>query len=140
MGRECPPTCLRPCLTSSNASMPPTTAWFTATAWVCILRGACSLRRAAISSRRMQLAAGPASHSGCPYSRSRMPSKILLVDDDKTLLSFLGEYLQNEEYSVLAAGSGAEALRAVYRERPDLVVLDVMMPGMDGWELVARLR
>ena len=69
-----------------------------------------------------------------------MPSKILLVDDDKTLLSFLGEYLQNEEHTVLAAGSGAEALRAVYRERPDLVVLDVMMPGMDGWELVARLR
>jgi len=69
-----------------------------------------------------------------------MASKILLVDDDKTLLSFLGEYLQNEEYSVLAAGSGAEALRAVYRERPDLVVLDVMMPGMDGWQLVARLR
>ena len=69
-----------------------------------------------------------------------MPSKILLVDDDKTLLNFLGEYLQNEEHTVLSAGSGAEALRAVYRERPDLVVLDVMMPGMDGWELVARLR
>ena len=69
-----------------------------------------------------------------------MPSKILLVDDDKTLLTFLGEYLQGAEYTVLAAGSGAEALRVVYRERPDIVVLDVMMPGMDGWEVVARLR
>ena len=69
-----------------------------------------------------------------------MPSKILLVDDDKTLLQFLGEFLQGEEHTVLAASSGAEALRAVYRERPDIVVLDVMMPGMDGWELVARLR
>ena len=69
-----------------------------------------------------------------------MPSKILLVDDDKTLLNFLGEFLQGQEYTVLAAATGAEALRAVYRERPDLVVLDVMMPGMDGWELVARLR
>ena len=69
-----------------------------------------------------------------------MGSKILLVDDDRTLLGFLSEYLQGEEHTVLSAASGAEALRAVYRERPDLVVLDVMMPGMDGWELVARLR
>jgi DNA-binding response OmpR family regulator len=69
-----------------------------------------------------------------------MPTKILLVDDDKTLLSFLTEYLQGAEYAVLAAANGVEALRVVYRERPDLVVLDVMMPGMDGWELVARLR
>jgi DNA-binding response OmpR family regulator len=69
-----------------------------------------------------------------------MPSKILLVDDDKTLINFLSEFLQNEEYTVLTAVSGVEALRAVYRERPQLVVLDVMMPGMDGWELVARLR
>jgi DNA-binding response OmpR family regulator len=66
--------------------------------------------------------------------------KILLVDDDQTLLSFLGEYLQNNDFTVITAPSGADALRAVYRERPDLVVLDVMMPGMDGWELTARLR
>jgi DNA-binding response OmpR family regulator len=69
-----------------------------------------------------------------------MGSKILLVDDDRTLLGFLSEYLQNEELEVLAASSGVEALRLVYRERPDIVVLDVMMPGMDGWELCARLR
>jgi DNA-binding response OmpR family regulator len=69
-----------------------------------------------------------------------MPNKLLLVDDDQTLLSFLSEYLQNNEYTVLTASTGADALRLVYRERPDLVVLDVMMPGMDGWELTARLR
>jgi DNA-binding response OmpR family regulator len=69
-----------------------------------------------------------------------MGSKILLVDDDRTLLGFLSEYLQNEELEVLSANSGADALRVVYRERPDIVVLDVMMPGMDGWELCARLR
>lgn len=69
-----------------------------------------------------------------------MPTKILLVDDDQTLLSFVSEYLTNHEFTVLTAASGAEALRAVYKERPDLVVLDVMMPGMDGWELIARLR
>ena len=69
-----------------------------------------------------------------------MATKILLVDDDPTLISFLSEYLQNNEFTVLTAANGVEALRLVYRERPDLVVLDVMMPGMDGWELTARLR
>lgn len=69
-----------------------------------------------------------------------MATKILLVDDDPTLLSFLSEYLQNNDFVVHTAPGGVEALRLVYRERPDLVVLDVMMPGMDGWELTARLR
>ncbi len=69
-----------------------------------------------------------------------MATKILLVDDDPTLISFLSEYLQNNEFTVLTAVNGVDALRLVYRERPDLVVLDVMMPGMDGWELTARLR
>jgi DNA-binding response OmpR family regulator len=69
-----------------------------------------------------------------------MADKILLVDDDGTLLSLLSRYLRQEAYSVLAASSGTEALRLAYQERPALVVLDVMMPGMDGWELCARLR
>lgn len=67
--------------------------------------------------------------------------KILLVDDDTTLLKFLREYFENGgEYIVLTATNGAEALRIAYRDHPDLVVLDVMMPGMDGWEVTARLR
>ncbi len=69
-----------------------------------------------------------------------MESKILLVDDDPTLLALLSKFLQKGEYSVLAAASAAEALRLAYSEQPDLVILDVMMPGMDGWELCARLR
>ncbi len=69
-----------------------------------------------------------------------MANKVLLVDDDQTLLSFLSEYLTNNEFTVFTATSGSDALKLVYRERPDLVVLDVMMPGMDGWELTARLR
>lgn len=68
-----------------------------------------------------------------------MNSKILLVDDDKTLLSFLSEYL-SDKFDVVIANSGAEALRKAYSEQPKIVVLDVMMPGMDGWEVVARLR
>ena len=69
-----------------------------------------------------------------------MSLKILVVDDDPTLLRFLQDYLREEKYEVFAANQGADALRTAYREHPDLVVLDVMMPGMDGWEVCARLR
>ncbi|MEN4013706.1 MAG: response regulator transcription factor [Bellilinea sp.] len=67
-------------------------------------------------------------------------TKILVVDDDPTLLRFLQDFLRQERYSVVAAANGSDALRQAYREHPDLVVLDVMMPGMDGWEVAARLR
>jgi len=69
-----------------------------------------------------------------------MRCKVLLVDDDATLLGFLSEYLQGESLDVFTASSGPDALRVAFREQPDLVVLDVMMPGMDGWEVAARLR
>lgn len=69
-----------------------------------------------------------------------MRAKILLVDDDSTLLGFLSEYLQDQSLDVFTAPNGPEALRVAFREQPDLVVLDVMMPGMDGWEVAARLR
>jgi DNA-binding response OmpR family regulator len=70
-----------------------------------------------------------------------MPGEtLLLVDDDATLLRFLTEYLEREGYSVRSADRGQAALRLFYESRPDIVVLDVMMPGMDGWEVCARLR
>ncbi|MBL8058836.1 MAG: response regulator transcription factor [Anaerolineales bacterium] len=69
-----------------------------------------------------------------------MADKILIVDDDPTLRRLLGEFLQSEAFEVAAAANGQDALRECYRARPDLVVLDVMMPGMDGWETAARLR
>jgi DNA-binding response OmpR family regulator len=69
-----------------------------------------------------------------------MSPKILVVDDDPTLLRFLQDFLQEEKYEIVAARNGPEALRVAYREQPDLVVLDVMMPVMDGWEVCARLR
>ncbi len=67
-------------------------------------------------------------------------TKILVVDDDPTLLGFLIDFLKQENFEVVSAKNGNEALRQAYREQPDLVVLDVMMPGMDGWEVTARLR
>jgi DNA-binding response OmpR family regulator len=69
-----------------------------------------------------------------------MPDKLLLVDDDNTLRGLLSEFLRDDGFEVTTAPGGQEAIRACYAARPDLVVLDVMMPGMDGWETTARLR
>jgi DNA-binding response OmpR family regulator len=69
-----------------------------------------------------------------------MNAKLLLVDDDTTLLRFMGEYFQGTEFHAITASNGPEALRLAYQEHPNLAVLDVMMPGMDGWEVTRRLR
>lgn len=69
-----------------------------------------------------------------------MSQKLLVVDDDPTLLRFLLDFLTGENFTVVSANSGPEGLRVAYREHPDMVILDVMMPVMDGWEVCARLR
>lgn len=69
-----------------------------------------------------------------------MKRTVLLVDDDESLRQVMSQYLSQEGYRVVAAGTGAEALRLFYEERPDAVLLDLMLPGMDGWEVCARLR
>lgn len=65
---------------------------------------------------------------------------ILIVDDDITLRTALIRYLQNRGYSVQEATSGTEALHLFEQNPPDVVVSDVMMPEMDGWEFCRRLR
>jgi DNA-binding response OmpR family regulator len=65
--------------------------------------------------------------------------KILLVDDDRSLVDLLAQYL-SERFEVVTAANGQEALRKAYSEQPKIVVLDVIMPGMDGWDVIARLR
>ena len=72
--------------------------------------------------------------------RGGVAPKVMVVDDDKTMLRFVSQYLQNEGYEVVTASRGPEALRVFFEARPDLVFLDVMMPGMDGWEVCARMR
>lgn len=69
-----------------------------------------------------------------------MKTSILAVDDDPTLLRFLAEFLEHEGFQVVKADRGQAALKLFFEERPDLVVLDLMMPGMDGWEVCARIR
>lgn len=65
---------------------------------------------------------------------------ILVVDDDKSTRLLLRAVLEAENYTVTAAGNGAEALEIMDREHVDLVVLDVMMPEMDGYEFTKKLR
>lgn len=65
---------------------------------------------------------------------------ILLIDDDATLLELLAEHLRAAGYHPLVASSGRAGLRVASEVEPDLVVLDVMMPEMDGWEVCRQLR
>jgi len=67
-------------------------------------------------------------------------SSVLVVDDDNTLLKFLGEYLRDAGLTVFTTDKSETALRLLYAERPNIVVLDVMMPGMDGFVLASRIR
>ncbi|MBN2147096.1 MAG: response regulator [Anaerolineales bacterium] len=69
-----------------------------------------------------------------------MPDKILVADDDLQTVNFLKIMLERQGYQVLTAGDGPQTLQLAYRERPDLVILDVMMPGMDGFEVARGLR
>ncbi len=65
---------------------------------------------------------------------------ILVVDDEPRIVELAGLYLRNDGYSVLSAHDGLSALRMIEERRPDLVVLDIMLPKMDGWEVCRRLR
>ena len=66
--------------------------------------------------------------------------KILIVDDDEDLHTLYGLYLQGESFQILRAYNGEEALRIVEKEKPDLIVLDMIMPVMDGEEFFMKLR
>lgn len=65
---------------------------------------------------------------------------ILVVDDEKEIRDLVGIYLANENYRVLKAGNGIEALRLLGNEEVDLIILDVMMPDMDGIEACMKIR
>ncbi len=70
-----------------------------------------------------------------------MPNeKILIVDDDKNISELLRLYLQKEGYTTVMAHDGEEGLKTFEAEKPELVLLDVMMPKMDGWEVCRKIR
>ena len=64
------------------------------------------------------------------------PSKILVVDDSRTQLDWLAQVLRREGYEVLEAHDGREAIRQVRTSPPDLVLLDIVLPDMDGLEVL----
>jgi DNA-binding response OmpR family regulator len=69
-----------------------------------------------------------------------MGQSILVVDDDPTVSDVVRRYLERAGYDVRLAGDGPSALASFARDRPDLVVLDLMLPGIDGLEVCRRLR
>ena len=69
-----------------------------------------------------------------------MPEKILIIDDDLDTLRLVGLMLQKKGYQIVAANNGKQGLLKVEEEAPDLILLDVMMPEMDGYEVARRLR
>jgi CheY-like chemotaxis protein len=72
-----------------------------------------------------------------PAGRNRV---VLVVDDDPALRQFVADALDSEGFRTVRASNGEAALAAVEVSRPDLILLDVNMPGIDGWDVLRRLR
>jgi len=75
-----------------------------------------------------------------PVAMAGCPLRVLLVDDDPTLADVVGRYLSHEGFAVDHALTGEDGLARAAGRRPDLVVLDLMLPGLDGMEVCRRLR
>ncbi|MCB0015583.1 MAG: response regulator transcription factor, partial [Anaerolineales bacterium] len=69
-----------------------------------------------------------------------MAHKILVVDDDNAIVKLLRRYLEQDGYNVLVAYEGVTAVQMIRRERPDLLVLDLMLPDRDGYDLTRFVR
>lgn len=82
----------------------------------------------------------PAPHDGPAPAPAPAPGHVLVVDDDPTVSEVVAGYLTGAGYEVARAADGPGALECFARRRPDLVVLDLMLPGMDGFEVCRRMR
>jgi DNA-binding response OmpR family regulator len=69
-----------------------------------------------------------------------MAKKILVIEDDPAISRLVDYSLRHEGYEVIAATNGLEGIRKAQNEAPDLIILDVMLPGMDGFEICHRMR
>jgi DNA-binding response OmpR family regulator len=69
-----------------------------------------------------------------------MPKKIVLVEDDQFLGGLMSTKLEKEGFAVVRAYDGEEAVKKIFEERPDLVLLDIILPAIDGFEVLKRLR
>ncbi len=68
-----------------------------------------------------------------------MAQKILIIEDDKFLRELISQKLKKEGYEIVEAVDGEEGVKSVEKEKPDLVLLDLILPGIDGFEVLARL-
>lgn len=71
---------------------------------------------------------------------NQMAEKILVIDDEETTVQLVAMLLEHKGYEVVKAYRSEDGLRMAYRTHPDLILLDIMMPDMDGWEVCRRLR
>jgi DNA-binding response OmpR family regulator len=69
-----------------------------------------------------------------------MSHKLLLIDDSEDIQKLVGMFLERDGYQVISASNGKDGLRALAKIRPDLVLLDIMMPEVDGWVTCQRIR
>ncbi len=69
-----------------------------------------------------------------------MRKKIMVVDDETDIRLTVGQILKASGYDVVSAESGMVCLWKLERERPDLIILDIMMPGMSGWDVAAHIK
>ncbi len=69
-----------------------------------------------------------------------MVKKIMIVDDEPDTVDLVKLVLETEGFEVITAFSGIECLKKLEEEKPDAVLLDIMMPGMDGWEVFKRIK
>src|SRR5258708_12103578 len=74
-----------------------------------------------------------------PDGRRQPDAKLLVVEDEPNILELLAASLRYSGFDVVTAAAGNEAVQAAQRHRPDLIVLDVMLPDMDGFDVIRRL-
>ncbi|NOY99943.1 MAG: response regulator [Chloroflexi bacterium] len=69
-----------------------------------------------------------------------MPIRVLAIDDDAAMTELLTLLLQSHGFEIMTANSGPDGIALIRKESPDIVLLDLMMPGMDGWETCRAIR
>ncbi len=67
-------------------------------------------------------------------------ARIVYVDDDLELTTLVRTWLENADYEVITANDGEEGLETILVEQPDMIILDVMMPGLNGWQIAKYIR
>ena len=90
--------------------------------------------------RAQPVAAAPAVPAAAPAPAPAAPPTVLVIDDDSPTRDLIARGLQKEGFAVLTAATGEEGVRIAREERPDVISLDALMPGMDGWTALGLLK